>query len=220
MKKNMRFLATVVLSITLLVACNTAEEQPTNEPTSDQTTADVEENTNTETSNELDTNAQQNEPTDDANKANSLTYTSNGSEVTEETTEVTSEQQNFTLQVIPGFTLTPEEPGKDLLYSEENDRISMRIEKVDKDQTSFEDLVGNTKETISAIGEYENFALDEYLNDDKVLINSTAFITNIEAEKVIMVVFETEESLVRLTIYDEETEDLKEAMIKMGLTVR
>lgn len=218
MKKNMQFLATVVLSISLLVACNTAEDQPTNEPTSDQTTADVNENTNTETNNELDTNEQQ-EPIDDANTANSLTYTSNGSEVTEETTEVTSDQQSFKMQVIPGFTLTPEEPGKDLLYSEENDRISMRIEKVNKDQSTFEDLVGNTKETMSAIGEYENFALDEYLNDNKVLINSTAFITNIEAEKVIMVVFETEESLVRLTIYDEETEDLKEAMIKMGLTV-
>ena len=57
-----------------------------------------------------------------------ISYTLNG-ETKKETAQLTkSDNQNFSLYVLPNFELTAEEPYKDLLFLSEDDTNSMRIE--------------------------------------------------------------------------------------------
>ncbi|MDN4492327.1 hypothetical protein [Ureibacillus aquaedulcis] len=231
MSKTLKFIITLFLSITVLAACNTEEEAPdsnsatgtahtegnevndsvdTEEPATDDgqkeepATADPSENTDTDT----DT---------DSTTASSITFSSNGQSKTEELSPVSGEQ--YTIQVIPGFSLTPEEPGKDLLSYDEDDSVSMRIEAMTTDDSTFKDLVANTEETMSAINEdYEPYDITEFIGNQD-LTNSTAYVANHDNEEVTTVVFEKAEKLVRLTIFDKKEIDLSEALVKMGLTI-
>ncbi len=87
------------------------------------------------------------------NETNSITYTTNNVQKTEETTTVNSNEQQYSIQILPNFTLTAEEPGKDMLYLTEDDSISMRIEYMSVNDTSFENLVKNTEEMMSVVNE-------------------------------------------------------------------
>ncbi|SOB91863.1 hypothetical protein SAMN05880501_101398 [Ureibacillus xyleni] len=209
-----KLLMTIFLSSLILAACNTAEK-PTTEPASDSITADSDINNNVEQQQPPITKE---EDPQTNNETPAISYTSNNKEFTEATTAVDSEK--YTIQTIKGFALTAEEPGKDVLYYEKDDSIFMRIEAASVNDTTFNDLVSNTEETMAAINEqYEPFDFSTYHEDFK-LTNSKAFITNFEDEEVLMVVFEKDELLVRLSIYDHAKYDLSDAMIKMGLTIQ
>lgn len=218
MKNNLLLLMTLFLSIVILAACNTAEE-PTTEPASDSITADSDINNNAEEKEPPITNEEQEEPQTDSEEVKpEISYTSNNEEQTESTTSVDSEK--YTIQTIEGFSLTAEEPGKDVLYYEKDDSIFMRIEYATVNDTTFDDLVANTEETMSAINEeYETFDFKTY-HDENKLTNSAAYKTNFEDEEVLMVVYEKGDSLVRLTIYDHAKYDLSDAFIKMGLSIQ
>ncbi|MFP3918723.1 hypothetical protein U5N28_13055 [Lysinibacillus telephonicus] len=220
MKKNIRFFITIFLSIMVLAACNTAEK-PSSEPDNDSVTSNgdndninAEEQTNEEE--QTDEEEQQEGSTTETNEeSTSITFTSNDKEYTEDITPISGE--TYTLQAIPGFALTAEEPGKDILYYEKDDSVSMRIEAINE---SYSDLIANTEETMAVINEqYEPFDLAPYISEANNIENSAAYIANFENEEVIAVVFEKEDKIVRLTIYDNEEYDLSDAMIKMGLTI-
>lgn len=222
MKKNIRFLITIFLSIMVLAACNTAE-QPSSEPNDDSVTSNGDnDNVNSEEQpNEdeqvKDDEQQEGSTTDTNEESTSITFTSNDKEYTEDITPISGE--TYTLQAIPGFALTAEEPGKDILYYEKDDSVSMRIEAI-SDNDSFDEKVANTEETMAAINEqYEKFDLTPYISKTNNIENSAAYIANFENEEVIAVVFEKGDKIVRLTIYDNEEYDFSDAMIKMGLTI-
>ncbi|RUL51846.1 hypothetical protein [Lysinibacillus antri] len=213
MKMNFRLLLTFVLALLVLTACNTAD--PQTEPASDTITADDSKiKDSVETDNPPITNEE--EPTNDGN-GQSITYTSNDKEHTEKTTSIDSEL--YTIQAIPGFSLTAEEPGRDVLFLEKDDAIFMRIEPMSVNDTTFENIVTNTEETMKAISEqYEAFDLTPYVKAGQYK-NSTAYMANLGEEEVIMVVLEKDEFIYRLSIYDKTSHDLSDAMMKMGLTI-
>lgn len=222
MKKNIGFILTIILSITVLVACNTKQDSTT-EPSSSDTNETVTDNANgteektTPTENDTEQSTDTITTTTE-NESTTISYTSKGKNFDEKTTTVSGEQ--YSIQVIPGFTLTPEEPGKDVLMYDEDDTVSMRIESMSINDTTFNELVANTEETIAAINEqYEPFELTPYVGEHS-LKNSTSYIANFENESVIAVVFEKGDRLVRLTIYDNKEAELSEAMIKMGLSIK
>lgn len=214
MKNNIRFMITIFLSIMVLVACGTAE-QPLSEQ--DNNSATTNNNTDNVQKEEQETdNEEQEQPTSTNEDNTSITFTSNGKEFTEKISPISG--KTYTLQAIPGFALTAEEPGKDMLYYEKDDSVSMRIEVISNNE-SFSDLVANTEETMAAIDQqYETFDLTPYVSKAD-LENSAAYIANFDNEEVITVVFEKNDKFVRLTIYDNEASDLSDAMIKMGLTI-
>lgn len=226
MKTNMKLFSTAFLALLLLTACNTAEEpKQASEPTNEEVNTDEK----IETNEQQVTEPQINEPQETEEQpsstkeeepanTNSITYTTNGDEVTEETTTIDSE--NYSIQTIPGFILTPEEPGKDMLYLEENDEVSMRIETMSTNTTTYDKIIANTEETMAAIGEYESFPVDSYVESHSDISKASAYMVTFETEKVIMVVFEKGNMISRLTIYDNTTVDLTDAMIKMGLTIQ
>ncbi|KGR73715.1 hypothetical protein [Ureibacillus sinduriensis] len=219
MSKTLKFIITLFLTITILAACNTEQESTeTDSATGSAHTegkevnesVDTEEPT-TEEGNKVDQTSKE------TDTESTISFSSNGESKTAELSKVDGEQ--YSIQVIPGFSLTPEEPGKDVLYYDEDDSINMRIEAMTTDDSTFDDLVANTEETMGAISQdYEQYDIADFVGDYD-LENSTAYIANLDSEEVITVVFEKANNLVRLTIFDRLDVDLSEAMIKMGLTI-
>ena len=227
MSKTFKGIITLFLSIIVLAACNTTEDSTSEENSAtvtEQTEGkEVNESVDTEEPSAEDSQQEVSDSTQEGKSAaaeestDSITFSSKGESKTEEVTSVSSEQ--YTIKVIPGFTLTPEEPGKEMLYFDEDDSISMRIEAMTTNDTAFEDLVAGTEETMTAVSsEYEQYDISTIIENAN-LENAAAYIANFGTEEVISVVFEKEDKLVRLTVYDNEEADLSEAMIKMGLTI-
>ncbi len=217
MRKHIYLLTSIILAL-FLTACNTSDDQPNTEHTKDHVTADSGSNENQDLPENGNVTEEPVEPSD--NKT-TITYTTNGEERTEETTTVKSNSQGYSIQSLPNFTLTAEEPGKDMLYLTADDSITMRIEYKSTNDSTFDDLVKNTEELMNTISPhvgYEQFDIKEFIQDD--IANYTAYKVDLADQVVIAVVFEKEDSLVRLTIFDEKLMDLSDAMIKMGLTIK
>ena len=208
MLKIFKLIITLLFSITVLASCTTAEESPT-ESEKETVTANTEAQKGNQT---VDTEKSTTEKTD-----STITFSSKGESKTEELTPISGER--YTLHVIPGFSLTSEEPGKDLLLYDQNDSVSMRIEMFTTSATTFKDLVANTEQTIAAVsGDYQPYNISPIIKDQN-LSSATAYIANSDDKEIISFVFVKAEKLVRLTIFDSPEVDLSEAMIKMGLTI-
>lgn len=215
MKIPLRIVLSLFFSVILLTACNTAA--PKTEPASNPTTANNSEQKQT-TEEPKNSNTTVEQPIADESDHTSITYITNGEIKTEKTTIVDSEK--YSLRALPDFKITAEEPGRDLLYFEKNDAVSMRIEAMSKNDTSFNDIVANSKETMTAINEaYEPFDLTTYLKNHSNIKNSAAFIANFADDQVVTVVFENEDLLVRLTVFDKHKMDLTDALLKMGFSI-
>lgn len=210
MKKNL-FFGVMLILILMLVACNTTDEPPT-EPANGTVTTNEGKNDSgeiTETDEKQNDSSKNGNVTEDDPEA-----TPNG----EDTTEVSGDL--YTMQISTDFTFTPEEPGKDMVLYDENDKISMRIEALTKNDTTYEDLVTNTKEWMTAVSDqYDTNNIDALLTDQNIT-NATSFIANVEDEKVVTVVFEKGNILVRLTVFDLNDVNLTDKLIKMGLTIQ
>ncbi|SOC35155.1 hypothetical protein [Ureibacillus acetophenoni] len=216
MTKQIKFLAILCIALLMLVGCNTAKDQDTTDETS-----------TTEGNNASNDNTEKDEqPTesDDVTEKESktITYTTNGEQKQEETTAVNSDEQQYSIEILPSFTLTAEEPGKDMLYLTENGSISMRIETMSVNDQTYENLIANTEEMMNAVDETvhpTNFDIQSYIANHSDITNYAAYKVDLVDEIVTAVVFEKANQLVRLTIFDDPNVDLTEAMIKMGLTI-
>lgn len=207
MTKRFSLIAILCISLLALAACNTANPQETTTPTTT-------EETNTGNNTGKEDQVTENE--------NSITYTSNNTQKTEETTTIISDEQHYSIQVIQGFTLTAEEPGKDVLYLNEDDSISMRIEYMSSNDTTFQDLVKSTEEMMSVVNEnvqYTDFDIQSNVKNHSNISNFAAYKVDLTDQAVISVVFEKENQLVRLTIFDKPTVDLTDAFVQMGLSI-
>lgn len=222
---------TSVLSIALLAACNTAEEDSSSETVSSDTEAQetVDSQNAAETAEPTNEEANESNEADDANvngkeeqpaqgdNDNSITYTSNGETKSGDVTTASGEQ--YSMKVLNGFTFTAEEPGKDVVYYDEDDSVFMRVEVMSTADTTFDDLVSNTEEMMTAISEsYEAFDIAPLVKDQE-LANQAAYVAELDAEEITAIVYEKGDKIIRLSVYDNEENDLSEAMIKMGLTI-
>ena len=92
---------------------------------------------------------------------------------------------------LPGFTLTQEEPGKDMLVSKDNPEVFMRIESIDASQTKYEDAKTSMQDYMNAVGEPSSLSSED-LAAFKDVKNIEGYVVHFEEdkEKVIGVVFE------------------------------
>ncbi|MFJ5769259.1 hypothetical protein [Psychrobacillus sp. NPDC093180] len=140
-----------------------------------------------------------------------------------EGTQTESETQNYTLTVIEGFELTAEEPNKDLLFNQENDQQSMRIETFSKEDAKIEDITKNLTDTVQASN--DNGTLEEIT--DQSLIPTNESIENMNAYqidtpegKVYGYTFEREGLLVKLTVFDTTEVPAVQNFVKMASTIQ
>lgn len=228
MQKKLFSILALLLTAVLVVGCNTSEKtegsdtqqnEPSDtaadqKPSGDETAGEAqeEENTDTPASNETNTEDASKQPQQD------VTYKQNGVDKTEKATESKSVDQSYKLQQLPGFTLTQEEPGKDMLVSNDDDEVFMRIETIEASQSSFTEVKTAMQDYMNAVGETVALTSDE-LDAFKDVQNIEGYVVDFDTEKVIGVVFENDGLITKLTIHDNDKQDLTNAMMNMAATI-
>lgn len=213
MKKNTVMFLSLLFTMLLLAACNTDEQQPQNSATVEEDNVNdnneevaLEQQDQPQTVEENPTNANENS-IKDGNEEKFLTF---------------SDELNYSIQHLKQFTLGAEEPGKDMLFYKDNDALSMRIEVFAIDELSFDELQADTQQLVLAVapeGLYETVDLAPYTEARKEVVNSDNYLVQYESDKVTTVIYELEEKLVRLTVYDDYVTDLTDTFLQMGFTI-
>lgn len=224
MQKKLFSIPALLLTSVLVVGCNTSDktedsDAQKNEPSNAQTEQQqpssedkaVDKSQETPTSNETNKD-------NATKKEQEVNYVQKGEDKTEKTTESKSAKQDYKMQHIPGFTLSQEEPGKDMLVSKENSEVFMRIETIDASQSSYEDAKTSMQDYMNAVGETSALSSED-LSAFKDVKNIDGFVVNFDTEKVIGVVFEKDGLITKLTIHDNNELDLTDAMLKMAATI-
>ncbi|MED3661928.1 hypothetical protein P4476_08535 [Ureibacillus terrenus] len=212
MMKKLSFLLTSLLLILALAGCGTAGEQNGDSDSA----KEPEEETNAKDEGTAEKEKQADENDQSVEQKNPA-QSENGDPL--ENANVVEEEQ-YTIQVLDGYELTKEEPGKEVLFLKENDAVFMRIEAVSKNDAAFDDLVKNTEETMAAIGQYKPYDLSDALKAHPEISNSAAYISKLDNEQVIGIVYEKNNLLVRLTIYDQSDYNSTNDFIRMGLSIK
>ncbi|GAB0167426.1 chemotaxis protein [Lysinibacillus sp. CTST325] len=225
MQKKLLSVPALLLTAVLVVGCNTSEtkdsdaqkNEPSNTPTEQQQPSSkdttVDESQETPTSNETNKD-------NTTKKEQEVKYVQKGVDKTEKATESKSADQDYKVHQLPGFTLTQEEPGKDMLVSNDNANVFMRIESIDASQTSYEDAKTSMQDYMNAVGDTSSLSSED-LAAFKDVKNIEGYVVHFEAdkEKVIGVVFEKDGLITKLTIHDNDELDLTDAMLKMAATI-
>ena len=224
MKKTWLLFASITLAISLLAACNSKEEtngtesEPITEVKTDESTEDT-------TTEEVDDDADITEelPTTEVRAENkTLHYSVLGEEKEESSTLTNSDEQNYSIYKLDGYSLTGEEPNKDSLYLDENSAVFMRVETISKDDASYDIIATNMFDSIASVSiGQEPVKID---NKDKLpqgegITNPVGYETTFELGTVSGFVFEQGNLIVRLTIFDQKSVNLTDAFLKMGETV-
>lgn len=225
--KNILYFVMVMMMAVFLVGCTSGEQKGTTDKegstsTNSSNTAN-EKPVQTEENEEQATIGSDTEQPKNEIKAeeNTLTYSSNGQEFSKATTVAESDNQNYKLSLLPDFTLSAEEPGKDVVLYAGDDRVFMRIETVAVTDSNYNDMLQATEGFMRASSS------DDTITEDANIVklapstakNASAFVNNYGEDKTTALLFETDELFVRLTVFDTQTVDLTEAMLKMGTTI-
>lgn len=137
--------------------------------------------------------------------------------------ETKSDEQDYSMKVLPGYTLTSEEPGRDSLYLDEDGKIFMRIETMPKDETyTFDELYTNLEELLEASSDGET---PVEVTDEADLPKNNGFkqVKGAEADSAEGYfkgyVMERDDKLVRVTIYASEKDEHVEELTQMASTI-
>lgn len=170
---------------------------------------------NEETNKSTETNATETttqEQTSEITNEKTLTYMFNGESKAEKASLQTSDNQPFSLYVLPQFELSAEEPGKDVLLLKGNEKIFMRIEQLptDVDWAATEE---NVKAQLSSIS--------ESITDPGLPIdNGSAYEVTSNDGVVTAVLLKDKNTPVRLTMFTTKEADYRNAFLEMAKTIQ
>lgn len=230
MQKMFFSLSALLLTAVLVAGCTSdkteesdaQKNEPSNTPTEQQQPASEdkaeEESQETPASNEANKDNTDTDTDTSAKTEQEVNYVQKGEDKTEKATESKSADQGYKMQQLPGFTLSPEEPGKDMLVSNENSEVFMRIETVDASQSSYDDAKTSMQDHMNAVGTTVALSSEE-LAAFKDAKNVEGYVVDFDTEKVVGVVFEKDGLITKLTIHDNDELDLTDAMLKMASTI-
>lgn len=226
MKKTWLLFASITLAISMLSACNTTNESKGNEKETDTQVesgeTNGEENAEEVVEEEVVEETEEEQPvTTERGPEKTLTYSVNDEEKEETATLTDSDEQNYSIYKLDGFSLTGEEPNKDSLYLDDNPAVFMRVETISKDDASLEIIANNMFETIAAVSvNKEPVEIEkDKLPQGEGILNPSGYLTTFELGTVSGYVFEQGNMIVRLTIFDQESVKLTDAFLKMGETI-
>ena len=214
MKKINTILSILLLTI-LLAACGT--DTVTESPDPVTPTTDSTENIEEETQAEEDTTVE--EVTEAEEKTGNTTLP-----IEElEGTATESETQNYAMTVIEGFELTAEEPNKDLLFNQENDLQSMRIETFSTEDATIDGLTKNLVDTLQASN--DNGTLEDITDQNLIPTNESiehmnAYQIDTADGTIFGYTFVREGLLVKLTVFDTTEAPAIENFVKMASTIK
>lgn len=133
-----------------------------------------------------------------------------------------SDEQEYVLSVLPGYLLTSEEPGKDSLLVEGDESTFMRIETAPKDEDAYSYLVDNMNEILVASSDGKSpIELTDIasLPAGDGIDKTKALSTQTESGQVTGVVFEKDELIIRLTIFDNKDGQHLDNFLQMAETI-
>ncbi|KOS69673.1 hypothetical protein AEA09_14540 [Lysinibacillus contaminans] len=222
MQKKLLSMLALLLTAILVVGCNTSDKTEDsdisqNDPSnsaSQQTPSDSESVDETQETPEQ-TGSATNTP---STQEQEITYVQKGADKKATATESQSVDQGYKLHQLPGFTLSQEEPGKDIIVSNEDDEVFMRIESVSTTDTSFDNVKSSLVDYMNAVGDTTPLSPDE-LGVFKDAKKVEGYVVDFDTEKVVGVVIEKDGLIVKLTIHDNNTQDLTAAMLAMAATI-
>ncbi|RLQ97095.1 hypothetical protein [Falsibacillus albus] len=202
-----------IVGVFLLAGCGTAEQSNKNVDGSgsNDTTASTEQSKENST-----TTADQTSTDQKRELEKTLSYMNDGKNKEEKATLTQSDNQDFSLYVLPEFELTAEEPHKDSLYLKENDQIFMRIEMLpnDADQNT---IVENTKSQLGAVNS-DVKKLDPPADQDW-LKDATILQAQNDTDVVTSYLINQDEATVKLTIFNKKDQNYEDALLKMAETI-
>lgn len=161
-----------------------------------------------------------------------MTETSNSEETVSPTnpeqeelsgTTVESENQNYTITVVDDFELTSEEPNKDLIFNQENDLQSMRIETFDPSTGNLKDVTQNLVDTLQASndsGTVVEFTDQHLIPTNESIEDVKAYQIDTPSGKVTGYTFVREGLIVKLTVFDTNESQALETFVKMAETIK
>lgn len=140
-----------------------------------------------------------------------------------EGTATESDSNNYSITVLEGYELTAEEPNKDLLFNQENDLQSMRIETFSAEEITLEEIQENIMASLQASN--ESSTVTEITDDNMIPTHDS--IKNVFAHqidttdgKVSGYVFERDGLLVKLTVFDTAATPALEKFVQMAETIK
>ncbi|GLB60415.1 hypothetical protein [Cytobacillus sp. NCCP-133] len=144
-----------------------------------------------------------------------LSYSVNG-EIKKDTAFLKhSDNQNYSMYVLPGYELTAEEPHKDILFYTENDQVFMRIELLPED-ADWNMIEENTKSQLAAVSkdvQTGEAPADEFFQD------ATVMRAEQNSEKVTAYLIKKEDLALKLTLFNKANDDHEEAFLQMAKTI-
>lgn len=226
--KKMKCLSIFLLAAIMLTACGTTKKEQNGADEKENSgavnqEAGQQEDNGEETEKDTDADEQQkdsDEATDNGSDKvrlmeKNLTYQLNG-ETKEETAFLTeSDNQDYSLYILPDYELTGEEPRKDVLYFKDNDTLFMRIELLPKD-ANLEDEIRTAKSQLESVSSDIKEAKPEgheWLND------ASAFTADNGEDKVSAYLVPQNDWLLKLTIFTTAKESTEDPFLKMAETI-
>ncbi|RFU71042.1 hypothetical protein D0469_03635 [Peribacillus saganii] len=125
-----------------------------------------------------------------------------------------SDNQNFSLYVLPEYELTGEEPNKDLLFFKESEDISMRIELL-PENADWAAAEENVRAQLQAVSETITAPSDPKL----AISNGVALEAASGDDIVTSFLFKDAKNPFKLTIFTTKKADHRQALLEMGKTV-
>ncbi|MGD6875538.1 hypothetical protein [Bacillus infantis] len=145
----------------------------------------------------------------------SLSYQVNGETMEETAVLEKSDNQNYSMYVLPSYELTAEEPNKDVLYLTENDQVFMRIELLPED-TDWEMAEENAKSQLTAVSSEVQSA---EASDDEFLQDAIIYEAASEEDKAAVYLIKNGGQPLKLSIYTKNDADHTDAFIQMAKTI-
>ncbi len=200
-----------LIGVLLLAGCGTAE-QSDDKVNGGQTTNPTPKTAQTEN-----TDKSSGDSATEQKNEQLLTYTVNGEQKEESAKLVNSDNQGYSMYVLPEFELTAEEPNKDVLFLKDNDKISMRIEILPAD-SDMEQLKENTKAQLGAVnGDIKDLQAS---NDQQWLADASIMQAENTSDQVTAYIVKKDDSIVKMTIFSKKDADYNDAFVKMAETIK
>lgn len=134
--------------------------------------------------------------------------------------QVDSDAQDFTMHILPEYTLTSEEPGKDSLYVTDDGNIFMRIETMPFDQETYDYFKENTLSLLESIkADGETVVEANPLPYGENIKDTVGYTVKANENMLTGYVFERDGLLVHLTIFDTLDGEHFNDFLQMGETI-
>ncbi|MBW8348735.1 hypothetical protein K0H71_04615 [Bacillus sp. IITD106] len=230
MLKTVKIIAACFIAMLLLAACGTGgrdanltngngaggSQEENNAPETEEKNADDPEKENGGTEKDQEQSAEQEDTSQKIRLFEmNITYEVNKEKKEDTAFLQSSDNQGYSLYILPEFELTAEEPNKDILYLKDNDRHFMRIE-ILPPETNMDDAVATIKEQLTAVNS-EVTQLEA--KNAQWLENAQIYQAEKDDDIVTAYLLKKDDLLLKLTVFTTKEQNYLDPFLKMAETI-